>query len=113
MRENIAFVVVLLLALYGIACLLHRFTLKILMPTEKIPTFMLTFIRKDTENVEQLIRYFRAKADKNDVLLLVDNGATKEQKDVIQMLCQGRRDVRFLTAEKFVEENCICDSDTI
>lgn len=113
MTENIAFVAVLFLALYGIACLLHRLTLKILTPTQKISTFTLSFIRKETENVEQLIRYFRAKADKNDVLLLIDNGATKEQTEIIETFCNGRQDIRFLTAEKFVEENCNCDRDTI
>lgn len=106
MLENITLVAVLLLALYGIACLLHRLILAVLRPVGHIASFTLAFLRADTENPEQIIRYFRAKADKSDVLMLVDNGMTEEQKRIVETLCKNRQDVRLLSDENFVAENC-------
>lgn len=106
MLENITFAAVLLLALYGITCLLHRLMLAVLRPVKNIHSFTLAFLREDTENPEQIIRYFRTKADKNDVLMLVDNGMTEEQKRIVETLCRNRRDVRLLSVENFVAENC-------
>ncbi len=113
MKAEIMLSIVLFLALYGIACLLHRLSVRILQPTVKPLIFEVAYLRKDTENIEQIVRYFRLKAEKNAILLLVDNGVTAEQKAVMERLCASRRDVRFLTAENFVEENCICGENGI
>lgn len=113
MTETLAFSIVLLLALYGVACLLHRLTLLILRPEKQLPSFSVAYLREDTSNTEQIIRYFRAKAGKDDVLLLVDNGVTNSQKEIATRLCSGRRDVRFLDAQNFVEENCICGENAV
>ncbi len=107
MKAEIMLSIVLFLALYGIACLLHRLSVRILQPTVKPVMFEVAYLRADTENVEQIIRYFRMKAEKDAVLLLIDNGVGEEQKAVLERLCADRHDVRFLTAENFVEENCI------
>ena len=113
MTEGLAFSIVLLLALYGIACLLHRLTLLILRPEKDLLSFSVEYVGEDTHNTEQVVRYFRAKAGKGDVLLLVDNGVTADEKEIITRLCYGRRDVRFLQAENFVEENCICGENAV
>lgn len=113
MHESIAFSVVLFFALYGIICLLRRLTLLVLRPTEQLRTFSLAYLRENTQNTEQIVRYFRAKADREDVLLLIDNGVLEEEKQVLRRLCENRRDVRFITAEKFVKENCIQDENAV
>ncbi len=113
MLEGLAFSIVLLLALYGIACLMHRLTLLILRPEKELTRFSVEYLRPDTHNTEQIVRYFRAKSGKGDVLLLVDNGVSSSEKEVVTRLCRGRRDVRLLDAQNFVEENCICGEDTV
>ena len=107
MAEGLAFTVVLLLALYGVACLMHYLVLAILRPEKTLCSFSVAYLREDTCNCEQIVRYFRAKADKGDVLLLVDNGVSETEKEIVRRLCENRRDVRLLDAEIFVEENCI------
>lgn len=113
MSEGIAFCIVLFFALYGVICLLRRFCLCVLRPEKGLPTFSLAYLYADTRNTEQIVRYFRAKAEREDVLLLVDNGVTTEEKQVLERLCDGRRDIRFISAEKIVEDNCIYGEDTI
>lgn len=113
MAEGFAFVVVLLLALYGTGCLMHRLNLLVLRPEKALSSFSVVYLREDTCNSEQIVRYFRAKADKGDVLLLVDNGVSESEKEAILRLCRGRRDVRFLDAQNFVEENCICEENAL
>ncbi len=113
MLEGLAFSVVLLLALYGIACLMHRLTLLILRPEKPLYSFSVVYLREDTRNCEQIVRYFRAKAGKGDVLLLVDNGVLDSEKEIVKRLCRDRQDVRLLDAQNFVEENCICKEDTV
>lgn len=113
MTEGLAFSILLLLALYGIACLMHRLTLLILRPEKELHRFCVEYLREDTCNTEQIVRYFRATAGKGDVLLLVDNGVADSEKEIIARLCHGRRDVRFLDAQNFVEENCICGENAV
>lgn len=113
MQTEIMFCVVMVLTIYGVACLLHRLSLHILKPHEQPLCFEVAYLRENTENVEQIVRYFRMKADKGAVLLLVDNGLSDEQKQVVGQLCKYKRDVRFLTMENFVEENCNCGVDGI
>lgn len=113
MKEGLAFSIVLLLALYGIVCLMHRLTLLILRPEKDLHRFCVEYLRNDTSNTEQIIRYFRADAGKGDVLILVDNGVSESEKEVIARMCRGRRDVRFLDAQNFVEENCICEENAV
>ena len=113
MTEGLAFSVVLLLALYGIACLMHRLILLILQPEKPLCSFSVVFLRQDTRNCEQIVRYFRAKAEKGDVLLLVDNGLPDSEKEIVRCLCKDRHDIRFLDAQNFVEENCIYGENTV
>jgi len=113
MSEGIAFSLVLFFALYGVVCLLRKLTLLILRPAEGLAAFSVAFLRKDTQNSEQIVRYFRAKAERDDVLLLVDNGVTDGEKEVVQRLCRDRTDVRLLDAQNFVEENCIYEEDAV
>ena len=107
MSEGIAYCIVLFFALYGISVLLRRLTLHILRPQEKLPSFSVAYLRTGKQNAEQIVRYFRAKAEREDVLLLIDNGITEEEKTIVKRLCGDRRDVQLITAENFVEENCI------
>ncbi len=113
MSENIAFCIVLFLALYGILCLLRRLTLLVLRPAQRLSSFSVAYLREGTQDAEQIIRYFRAKADREDVLLLIDNGADEVEKQIVERLCENRRDVRFIRAENFVEENCNYEEDII
>lgn len=112
-QESIAFCLLLFLGLYGIVSILQRVCIWILRPAGGLSFFGVVYLRRETENVEQIIRYFRAKADKNDVLLLVDNGVEEHEKVVINKLCENRRDVRFISVENFVEENCIQGENAI
>ena len=48
-----------------------------------------------------------ARARREETLLLVDNGADSTQREIVRRLCDGQRDIRFITAENFVGENCI------
>lgn len=113
MAEAVACFVVLLLALYGVACLLYRLSVRVLRPDEEMVRFSVVYLREDTQNTEQIVRYFREKADKSETLLLVDNGVSESEKEVIRRLCKNTRDVRFLDAQNFVEENCICGEDAL
>ncbi len=113
MAEGIAFCAVLFFALYGVVCLLRRLVLLVLCPRERLYTFSLAYLRGDTENTEQIIRYFRTKADREDVLLLVDNGVSDQQKEIIGRFCENRQDIRFISDENFVEENCNWGENTI
>ncbi len=113
MAEAIACFMVLLFALYGVGCLLYRLTLRILRPEQEVARFSVAYLRQDTQNCEQIVRYFRAKADKREVLLLVDNGVADNEKEVVRRLCDTRRDVRLLDAQNFVEENCIYGEDAL
>ena len=106
MQESFAFCVVLFLALYGICCLLRRLTLLVLLPRETLHTFSLAYLRKDTQNTEQIVRYFQAKAEKGDLLMLVDNGVSEDEKQVLHRLCANSRNIRLISDENFVEENC-------
>ena len=107
MSANVAFCVLLLFALYGIAGLLRRLTILILRPEKPPRTFSLAYLNHDTQNVEQIIRYFRTKAEREDVLFLIDNGVSEAEKTILEKMCAEQSDVRFITAENFVEENCI------
>lgn len=107
MSETIGFCVALFLALYGTASLLHRLTLCILRPERGMHSFSVAYLREGDENAEQLVRFFRARARREETLLLVDNGADSTQREIVRRLCDGQRDIRFITAENFVGENCI------
>lgn len=98
MQETIAFCLVLFLALYGVACLCRRICLWVLRPHNGLSAFSVAYLSEDSENVEQIIRYFRAKAGRKDVLLLIDNGMCVDDIEVITRLCKGRNDVRLLQA---------------
>lgn len=113
MAEGMGFCVVLFLALYGVFCILRRLSLQILKPSERLCTFTLAYLHKDAENAEQIIRYFRAQAEEEHVLLLVDNGVSPGEEEVIRKMCENRQDVRFLSAKNFPEENCIYGKDII
>ena len=107
MSETLGFCAALFLALYGAACLLHRLSLLILRPTRDVHSFSVAYLREGDENAEQIIRFFRAQARRRETLLLVDDGADRTQCEIAKKLCDGRWDVRFVTAENFVGENCI------
>lgn len=95
--ECVGFCIVMFLALYGVIGLLRQLSLMALKPPDRLCTFTVAYVNRHTENAEQLIRYFRAQAGKEQVLLLVDNGVTAEQATVIRKLCENRRDIRFLS----------------
>ncbi len=113
MENSVLFCAVLFFALYGIMCLIRRLCLLILRPDEPPCTFSLAYLRCGHHNAEQIIRYFRARAEREEVLLLVDNGVDAGEKQVIRKLCENRRDVRFLSEENFSAENCNCSEDEI
>ena len=113
MAQSVGFCVVLFLALYGVFGILRWLSLQVLKPSEQLRTFTLAYLHKDAENAEQIIRYFRARADKEQVLLLVDNGVSSDAQTVIRKLCENRQDVRFLSAKNFPEENCNYGEDII
>ncbi len=113
MWESILLFAMLFFALYGILCLIQRLGVLILRPERPPSTFSLAYVKEEDENAEQIIRYFRARAEREEVLLLVDNGTSAEQKRVINKLCEDRRDIRFLSEENFPAENCICSEDEI
>ena len=113
MWENVLLCAVLFFALYGIMGLIRRLGVLVLRPERPPTTFSVAYVQEEDENAEQIIRYFRARAEREDVLLLVDNGVSQEQKRVIGKLCEERRDVRFLSGENFAAENCIYPADDI
>ena len=113
MWENVLLCAVLFFALYGIMGLIRRLGVLVLRPERPLTTFSVAYVREEDENAEQIIRYFRARADREEVLLLVDNGVSPEQKRVIGKLCEERCDVRFLSEENFTAENCNYRSDDI
>lgn len=106
MSDSVLLFVVLCFALYGILCLIHRVSLLILEPDRRLHTFSLAYLRHGDENAEQIIRYFRARAGREDVLLLVDSGVDAGEKQVIRKMCENRRDVRLISEENFAGENC-------
>ena len=106
MPETIGCCVMLFLALLGVGCLLRCLCLLILRPTRDMPCFSVAYLRKNDENAEQIVRFFRMRARRGEKLLLVDNGADGTQREIAEKLCADGTDVQFLTAENFVAENC-------
>ncbi len=105
--------VVLFLSLYGVVCLLHKLSLLLLRPQNVFHSFSLAFLSENTQNAEQIIRYFRLKAAKEDVLLLIDNGVLPHEKQVVERMCATCPNVRFLNIEKNTQENCFCEDNAV
>ena len=103
MGENIAFAVVLFLALYGVVEIIRHIGFWILKPDRGYAVFWLTYIDADTDNIEQLIRYFRSTATREETLLLVDNGMRADTRAVVEKMTAGYGNIRLLT------DIAICD----
>lgn len=113
MSETIAFCAALFLMLYGVFSIIRQLSLLLLKPSGSLFSFSVAYLHPQSENAEQIIHYFRARAEREDILLLVDDGISNDERAVIEKLCENRRDIRFIGAENFDEENCIYGKDTI